>query len=1425
MGDNKPPQLVMGEDKAMSVQIWRKKFNSWCVLKEWRDPAKEEADPEHYIEAKRVNEIAAFHLALPDDLLTMFEISIAPKMSAGEKKHPWWYVQHLQEHFEGQDNIMPHRLDFFNCTQKANESITDYELRIRAIAGKTRFEEMTSPKDELMRDRLCTGVQNNDLRQLLLQHFKEDGKTPLSFADQLKKAKAWEAAHKTNAMIEQGSTTKEQVNFTQRQTPGNSQPTKCGWCGGPRHSRRECPASKPGNVCKNCNMKENHLTKMCRSRNKRAEEPRRQKSKPPHRVNAADAAISDDDDEYVAHSFQVYASSNVTGDKFLTWLPVVVEENRTVKILVQVDSAASCNTMPSSLYEKLKCPTPLKRSRATITPYAANTIIHPLGKQTFLCEGTAQFETLDFQVIKSSDIPGKPALLSGRDSLKLGLLKMHPKVFASTSTDVVGPPSRTSDLTHQTDVLKPGNVTLSDIKSAFRENFKGLGKIGKPVHLEMNPDVTPCHAGYHRIPVSKLETVKAKLDEMVACGKLEKIEKPTDWCSNMLVREKQRSDGSTKIRLCLDPSQTINKAIMIPRYQIPTTSELLPQLSGKKYKTFSIFDALDGFTQIELDEQSRDLTTMHTPWGRYRWCRLPYGVSSAPEEFQRRMHELLDGLPGVFSIADDVLVVGQGDTRDEANREHDQHLIALMHRSAEHNLKWNPNKVQFKLPKITFMGNIYSEDGITPDPSKVAAILDMPNPQDKASVSRYCGMINYLSQFCPNLSQIIKPLYDLTKSDREFLWAPVHEKAFQKSKHVVAKSPCLAYFDHRKPVVLQCDASQGGLGGALLQPNEQGNLQPVAFTSCRMRPNEENWAQIEKECLAIVSACDKWDLWLYGLDLEVHTDHQPLETIFKKPLQAAPRRLQKMMMRLQRYRLRIKYKKGSSLTLADTLSRAPQNTTNDSKQTNFEIFRVNIDTISANKEESNLKTETLADHNMRCLMETVQQGWPNHKSEVPETLWPYWSYRDELSVCDGIIYKGQQIVIPPSMRKNILEKIHVAHMGPESNIRLCRDVVFWPGMRSDVREMCHNCGKCAQYSSQNAKENMLSQPIPIRPWQFVSQDIAVFESGNYLVTVDHYSDFIELDELPDTLANTIARKTEAHIARYGAFDVLLTDNGPQFIASEFEGLCNRYSIQHVTSSPYWPQGNGKAESAVKAIKLMMKKSGVSNINEALLIHRNTPPPGHDFSPAQRCMGRRTRIPMPMSHAHLSPFLVDHSSVPAAIVTKRHGAMVQYNKHANLSHTPLQVGDFAYAKPPPHRKSGPWDYGIITETPSPRSYILETPRGVIRRNRAHVRPAAPPPADSQRPPRRLASIPLDRATVDPLPTKEHLLPQPVSTTPLQTPPVSPPHAATPAPLPPTGGLGTPAKVTPVSVSPCATPWSRETVTRCGRVSRAPIKLDL
>ena len=199
-----------------------------------------------------------------------------------------------------------------------------------------------------------------------------------------------------------------------------------------------------------------------------------------------------------------------------------------------------------------------------------------------------------------------------------------------------------------------------------------------------------------------------------------------------------------------------------------------------------------------------------------------------------------------------------------------------MERCSQKSISLNPSKLQFKLKEVKFMGNIITHQGMQADPAKVSAITSMPAPRNKAGVQRFIGMANYLSPYCPNLSTTMRPLTRLTRNDTSFIWAQAQEDAFAKAKTLIATTPVLQYYDINKPVTLQVDASEEGLGGALLQPKTDG----VAYTSNSLNSTKQRYSQIEKECLAICNAFEKFDHWLYGKsDIEVHTDHQPLETI------------------------------------------------------------------------------------------------------------------------------------------------------------------------------------------------------------------------------------------------------------------------------------------------------------------------------------------------------------------------------------------------------------------------------------------------------------------------------------------------------------------------------------------------------------------
>ena len=237
--------------------------------------------------------------------------------------------------------------------------------------------------------------------------------------------------------------------------------------------------------------------------------------------------------------------------------------------------------------------------------------------------------------------------------------------------------------------------------------------------------------------------------------------------------------------------------------------DILPDLG--KARVFSKADLKDGFLQIELDDESSRLTTFQTPWGRHRWLRMPYGISPAPEYFQQKLDQNLQGLPGVFRIADDLLITGQGDTKEDADKDHDTNLVRLLQRCRERNIRLNKAKFDFKCQQVTFIGHLLSSEGVKPDPRKIDAIVNMETPVDVQGVQRLIGMVKYLSKFLTNLSELCQPLRKLTHKDAEWQWTQEQENAFQSLKVAVTQAPVLKYFSPEAQTDGQGDASKNGL--------------------------------------------------------------------------------------------------------------------------------------------------------------------------------------------------------------------------------------------------------------------------------------------------------------------------------------------------------------------------------------------------------------------------------------------------------------------------------------------------------------------------------------------------------------------------------------------------------------------------------------
>ena len=519
----------------------------------------------------------------------------------------------------------------------------------------------------------------------------------------------------------------------------------------------------------------------------------------------------------------------------------------------------------------------MSKSHSKLVAYAGQRI-QAKGKVMLTCQYKDKKYDVEFEVIKNK----APAILGGESCEEMGLVKrLH--------------------------VLK----TESDILGEYEDLFTGLGCIPGVYHIKTDPEVTPVVHAPRKVPVAMKEKIETELKRMESLGVITKQTEPTDWVNSMVTVTKPN-----KVRICIDP-QDLNTAIKREHHPLRTITieEVVAEMPNAKF--FSVLDANHGFWQIQLDEESSHLCTFNTPFGRYRFKRLPSGISSAPEVFQRCIARHLEGLEGVVNVIDDILVWG------ESIEQHDRRLRQLLERLRSINLKLNRSKCKIRMTEISYIGHVLSEQGLKPDPEKIRAIQDMPAPEDKAALQRFTGLLQYLSKFIPNLSDISAPLRKLD-GNVEWHWGTEQQQSFDKLKALVSQAPVLKYYDVNKPVTLSVDASSEGLGAVLLQEG-----QPVAYGSRALTDCQKRYAQIEKELLAIVFGCEKFHQYIYGRRVHVESDHKPLEVIFKKSLLSAPARLQRMLMRLQKYSLDVKYKPGKEMHIADALSRVFLNEHNE----------------------------------------------------------------------------------------------------------------------------------------------------------------------------------------------------------------------------------------------------------------------------------------------------------------------------------------------------------------------------------------------------------------------------------------------------------------------------------------------------------------
>ena len=1146
---------------------WLARFENLTTALNIDDPTRKKALLLHYLGEETYDIYDTLHVEAPQGDQTVFDMA----------------KEALTAHFAPAANKEFEIYKFRQAKQGDTETITSFYTRLKQLASTCGFAVM----DNEIKSEIIIGCTSAKLRKKGLQQEN------LTLQDILKEGRAMELSTTQNAEIE-----KQRVNWIKKtpeksmhrepkhsfsKSPAVPKPSKpkstCFCCGKDlwlhQGGKRACPAF--GHRCTKC-KRLHHFEDVCKSGSGSAplkKPPRRQKRNRVH-------ALCEEEDGYVYH---IKHLKSAPGE-----LPKFDIELEGTTTEFFADSCATVNMINVEDYKKLKNKPHLQKTNVKIYPYPTDgqqlKPLNVLGKFSTVLESGSRMVETDMYVAHGD------SLLRWKTVLDLNLLKVVKKV---TKTD-----------------------PLEDLVEEYDDLFHGLGKLkDTQVHLHVDTKVTPVAQPYRRVPFHVRKDLEEQLKRDEELGVIEDASGPTPWVSPIVVVPKKNG----RVRVCVDMRQP-NKAIMRERHNAPTINEVIHDLNGAT--VFSKLDLNQGYNQLELDEDSRSITTFATHLGLKRFRRLNFGVCSASEVFQKAISTALSGVPGQCNISDDVLVYGKDDD------DHLKNLRSTLQRLREKGLSLNKEKCEFGKQKIEFHGHIFSADGVSAHQKKIQAIREMAPPKDPAEVRSLLGMTNYFARFIRNYATITSPLRELTKKDVQWQWTEREKRALEELRESLC-TDTMAYFDPEKETEIWVDASPTGLGGILTQKTEDGSRAVVAYGSRALTSVEQRYSQTEREALAVIWACEHYHIYIFGKPVMVYTDHKPLVHIFANPASRANPRIERWTLRLQPYEATVSYIKGKT-NPADYLSRHPVKLSQSSQEeleaeeyVNYLVDR----TIPKKLTKEEVLEETRNDVTLQAAITALHTNrWYFPKGDE-NTFRALERVKDELSVTqEGLVLKGTRVVIPEALQSRAVQLAHKGHQGLVKTKQLLREKVWFHGIDRMATEQVTKCLSCQVTTPVPKREPLQMSPLPEGPWRELSADFADTGTGEYLLIVyDDFSRFPVVETVTSTSARAVIPKLDRILSEYGVPEVIRTDNGPPFNGQEFATFAERMGFRHRKVTPLWPRANGEVERFVRSVKKAIKIAKIEQepwkreMQRFLRSYRITPHTTTGVSPATTLFGR------------------------------------------------------------------------------------------------------------------------------------------------------------------------------------------------------------
>lgn len=680
------------------------------------------------------------------------------------------------------------------------------------------------------------------------------------------------------------------------------------------------------------------------------------------------------------------------------------------------------------------------------------------------------------------------------------------------------------------------------------------------VELKIKTNSDPIKQRYYPLSRVLQNEVNAELEEMLRKDIIEPSNSP--WSSPIVMVRK--SGGGW--RFCVD-YRSLNRVTVKDSYPIPFVSATLDKLRDARF--LSTLDIKSAYWQIPVSKESRPLTAFTVPnRGLFQFKRMPFGLANAPAVWQRLIDQVVgvDLEQFVFVYLDDVII---------CTPTFDQHINILrevVSRISKAGLTLNREKCNFCKSELRYLGYIVNASGLLVDPEKVEAIMSIPPPKNISDIRRIIGMASWYRRFVPNFSTLVAPLTALTRKNTKFNWNSDCDSAFNAVKEHLIRAPILTCPDFDKPFIIQCDASDFGVGAVLTQ-GQNDDERVISYLSRSLTKSERRYSTTEKECLAVLFAIEKLRPYIEGTHFTVVTDHYSLKWLnsIKDPVG----RIARWAVRLQQYDFEVIHRKGKDNVVPDALSRSVP-----------VVEPVSVPAIPS-MPSNKLDVPPSESDPWYCRMVTNVQNSP---AKFPK----WWLDDGKLYKCAKTVYPALMdsrdswlLVVPRDQRLAILRDHHdpptCGHLGISKTFARIAQHYYWPKMRSSVTRYVNRCEVCLKtkpLQRASAGQMLSQQPTASRPFQILSIDLVGplprSNSGySYVLSVhDVFSKYPLFFPLRSATTKTVLRWLEDHVILvYGIPEKIIADNGPQFRSKVFQETLQGYGISLRFTAHYHPQAN------------------------------------------------------------------------------------------------------------------------------------------------------------------------------------------------------------------------------------------------------------